>query len=95
MQNDEPTLAAEYDSNAEAWAAHGLLKSAGIPSFLKSSMPSMRQPDWAHEGEFGNLLIVPRQFLEQARELLSCQVSEADLMEAAESAAQPDPDADA
>jgi len=97
MQNDEPVLAAEFESGAEAMAAHGLLKSAGIPSFLKSSMPSMKHPDWtdwAHEGEFGNLLIVPRQFLADARELLSSQVSEADLMQAAESAALPDSDTD-
>src|SRR5258708_31770685 len=94
MQNDEPVLAAEFESGAEAMAAHGLLKSAGIPSFLKSSMPSMKQTIWAHEGEFGNLLIVPRQFLADARELLSSQVPEADLIQAAESAALPDSDAD-
>jgi hypothetical protein len=84
MENDEPVLVAEFVSSPEAQAACGLLRSAGIPSFLKGERPGIVQPNWAHVGDDGLLLMVPASFLAQARELLDSRVSERDIIAAAE-----------
>jgi hypothetical protein len=62
----------------EVGAAYLLLKSAGIPAFLKSS----------------HRLMVPRSSVAQARELLDSRVSEKDLIAAAEAPAQPESTSD-
>ena len=76
MENDEWVLAAEFYSAARARVAHALLKSAGIPSFLKGSITAIR-------------LMLPPSFLAQARELLDSQISEEDLIAQAEAASLP------
>jgi hypothetical protein len=59
-------LAAEFYSDAQAKAAHALLKSAVVPSFLKGTVTAIQ-------------LMVPPSFSEQAHELLGSQISEEDL----------------
>jgi hypothetical protein len=54
----------------EVETAYLLLKSAGIPASLKSSHRSIQFPNWTNAGETGDLLMVPRSALTQARELL-------------------------
>jgi hypothetical protein len=65
MESDELVVAAEFYSGAQAKTAHALLKSAGIPSFLKGTITAIQ-------------LMLPRSFLEQAHELLDSQISEED-----------------
>ena len=74
----------------EVETAYLLLKSAGIPASLNSSHRSIQFPNWTHPGEAGDLLMVPRSALMQARELLYSQVSDADLIAQAEAAAPPE-----
>jgi hypothetical protein len=62
---------AEFYSEAQARAAHALLKSAAIPSFLKGSITAIQ-------------LMAPPSFLEQAHELLESQISEKELIAEAE-----------
>jgi hypothetical protein len=76
MDTDEWVLAAEFYSNARARVAHALLKSAGIPSFLKGTVTAIQ-------------LMLPPSYLEQAHELLDSQISEEDLAAQAEAAAPP------
>jgi hypothetical protein len=75
MESDEWVLAAEFNSVARAQVAHALLKSAGIPSFLKGSITAIQ-------------LMLPPSFLAQAHELLDSQISEEDLIAQAEAAAR-------
>jgi hypothetical protein len=81
MQSDEWVLAAEFYSDAQAKAAHALLKSAVVPSFLKGTVTAIQ-------------LMVPPSFLEQAHELLDSQISEEDLIAQAEAGAGPPQSAD-
>lgn len=74
MESDEWVLAAEFCSAARAKVAHALLKSAGIPSFLKGSVTAIQ-------------LMLPPSFLALAHELLDSQISEEDLIVQAEAAA--------
>ncbi|MBZ5578902.1 MAG: hypothetical protein LAP40_20265 [Acidobacteriia bacterium] len=62
---------AEFYSDAQAKAAHALLKSVVIPSFLKGNVTAIQ-------------LMAPPSFLEQAHKLLDSQVSEEDLVAGAE-----------
>jgi hypothetical protein len=78
MNNDGLVLAAEFDSNPQAMAACGLLRSAGIPAALKRGMPGITQPNWAHVDNDGLLLMVPVSFLPQARALLDSSLPERD-----------------
>jgi hypothetical protein len=81
MDSDEWVLAAEFNSNARARVAHALLKSAGIPSFLKGSVTDIQ-------------LMLPPSYLAQAHELLDSQISEDELIAQAEAAAVEDEDED-
>src|SRR5690348_8079188 len=71
MKSDEWVLAAEFYSDAQAKAAHALLKSAVIPSFLKGTVTAIQ-------------LMVAPPFLEQAHQLLDSQISEEELVAQAE-----------
>jgi hypothetical protein len=77
MESDEWVLAAEFYSAAQAKAAHALLKSAVIPSFLKGNITAIQ-------------LMAPSSFLEQVHELLDSQISEEDLIAQAEAGALPE-----
>ncbi|MGB6941102.1 MAG: hypothetical protein WBE37_01730 [Bryobacteraceae bacterium] len=81
METDEWVLAAEFYSDAQAKVAHALLKSMGIPSFLKGTVTAIQ-------------LMLPPSFLAQAHELLDSQISEEDLISQAEAAAGEDTDDD-
>jgi hypothetical protein len=76
VESDDLLPAAEFYSAAQAQAAHALLKSAVIPSFLKGNITAIQ-------------LMVPRSFVEQAHELLASQIYERDLIAQAEAAALP------
>jgi hypothetical protein len=73
----------------EAEAPYLLLKSAGIPAFLKSSKSHIQYPNWTSPGERGDVLMVPHAFLAQAQDLLSSRVSDEDLAAQAEAALPP------
>ena len=79
--SDEWAQVAEFYSEAQARAAHALLKSAAIPSFLKGTVTAIQ-------------LMAPPSFLEQARELLDSQISEEDLIAEAEAESGPGENAD-
>ncbi len=81
METDEWVFAAEFYSLAQAKVDHALLKSMGIPSFLKGTVTAIQ-------------LMLPPSFLAQARELLDSQISEEDLISQAEAAAGENTDDD-
>jgi Putative prokaryotic signal transducing protein len=67
-------------SIAEANAARGSLRSAGIPAYLDNELTSR----WTGAG--GLRLMVPASFLEQASELLQTRISDEELLAEAEAA---------
>lgn len=77
MDRDEWVPAAEFYSAAQARAAHALLRSAAIPSFLKGTITAIK-------------LMVPPYYLEQAHELLDSRISEEQLIAQAEAGALPE-----
>jgi len=63
-----------------------------LRAFLTSSRPDIAYLDWTDPSERGDLLMVPRSFLEETCKLLDSRVSEADLIAQAE--AMPPPESD-
>jgi hypothetical protein len=86
----DPNEAVQLLSGSGVVVATELLKSAGIPAFLKSSRPSARSRNWSNPDGFGDLLLVPRSFLAQAREILDSKVSDEELAAQAESEPPPE-----
>jgi len=86
--DDELVLVTEYESGTEAALANGFLRSEGVPSLLTYRV---RGPaySWKQPGDAGNLLVVPRSFLSQARQLLESKVSDQELAKQAEAEKPP------
>jgi hypothetical protein len=86
----DPNEAVQLLSGSGVVVAKELLESAGIPAFVKSSQSSTRYPNWTNPDGFGDLLMVPRSFLPQAREILNSKISDQEL--AAQAASEPPPE---
>ena len=89
-ESGDPDEAVQLLSGSGVVLAKELLKSAGIPAFVKSSHPSTRYLDWTNPDGFGDLLMVPRSFLAEAREILDSKISDGELAAQAESAPPPE-----
>jgi hypothetical protein len=89
-QSGDPNEAVQLMAGSGVDVAKELLKSAGIPAFLKSSHRFIQHPNWTNPDRAGDLLMVPRSYLAQAREILNSKISDEDL--AAQAGAEPPPE---
>ncbi len=89
-ESADPNEAVQILAGSGVNVAQGLLRSAGIPAFLKSSHPSIHYPDWSNPNETGDLLMIPRSYLAQASEILNSRISGPELAAQAETELPPE-----